>query len=87
MTILQDIGSETSVLDEIARLRAENDRLKAQAASGLRLKVSEKGAISVYGMGRFPVTLYREQWERLFTAKDQIEDFILANCDKLSEKE
>jgi hypothetical protein len=50
---------------ELARLRAENAALKGRAAKGMTLKVSEKGALSVYGLGRFPVTLYKEQWERL----------------------
>ena len=51
--------------DEVERLRAENERLKNQRASGLSFKVSEKGAVSVYGLGRFPVTLYKEQWMRV----------------------
>ena len=51
------------------------------------LKVSEKGALSVYGMGRFPVTLYREQWEKLLAMSDQIKEFILANDQSLKKKE
>ena len=52
---------------ELERLRAENEALKARKArtGSMSLKVSEKGAVSVYGLGRFPVTLYREQWDRL----------------------
>ena len=50
---------------ELAQLKAENERLKKQQASPLRLKVSAKGALSVYGLGHFPVTLYKEQWARL----------------------
>jgi hypothetical protein len=62
--------------------------LQAQVArkGTLTLKVSEKGALSIYGMGRFPVSLYREQWERLLAAKDEILAFIEANAEKLSVK-
>jgi hypothetical protein len=61
-------------------------QLQAQPARKLSLKVSEKGALSVYGMGRFPVTLYREQWERLFSARPEIEAFIKANSATLKAK-
>ena len=61
---------------ELARLKAENERLKKQQASPLRLKVSAKGALSVYGLGRFPVTLYKEQWGRLLAAVDDIRTFL-----------
>lgn len=90
MTILADL-SQADLLAQIEQLKAENDRLQAarqaQAASRLSCKVSEKGAVSVYGMGRWPVTLYRSQWERLFAAKELIEAFITANRDSLSEKD
>ncbi|MBI2385185.1 MAG: hypothetical protein HYV14_04140 [Elusimicrobia bacterium] len=46
---------------ELARLRAENETLKKAGARGVSLKVSQKGAVSLYGMGRFPVTLYKEK--------------------------
>lgn len=70
-------------------LQAENSRLRTEKASSGKLscKVSDKGAVSVYGMGRFPVTLYREQWERLFAHKGQIEGFIQSNASLLSTKE
>jgi len=55
---------------ELDRLRTENAALKKGASSGIRLKVSEKGAVSVYGMGRFPVTLYKEQWLKLLDMSD-----------------
>ena len=57
--------SDEALKAELERLRAENAALKKGASSGIRMKVSEKGAVSVYGMGRFPVTLYKEQWLRL----------------------
>ena len=72
---------------EIERLRAENESLKKPARGQLSLKVSEKGALSVYGMGRFPVTLYREQWEKLLSMGDQIREFIAENDAVLKKKE
>jgi hypothetical protein len=72
---------------EIERLRAENENLKKPARGQLSLRVSEKGALSVYGMGRFPVTLYREQWEKLLGMADQIKQFIQDNDAKLKKKE
>ena len=72
---------------ELERLRQENATLKKGAASGLRLKVSEKGALSVYGMGRFPVTLYKEQWLKLLDMSDEIRGFIKANDAQLKAKD
>src|SRR5262249_7430259 len=66
---------------EIERLRAENERLKKTRDARLAMKVSEKGALSVYGMGRFPVTLYKEQWLRLLAMAEDIKSFIEANND------
>jgi hypothetical protein len=63
----------------IDRRRAENDSLEQPARSQMSLKVSEKGAVSVYGLGRFPVRLYREQWERLLGMSDQIRNLIQEN--------
>jgi len=79
--------TEHEMQAEIERLRAENGSLKKPARGQFGLKVSEKGALSVYGMGRFPVTLYREQWEKLLAMSDQIREFIQANDDKLKKKE
>jgi hypothetical protein len=72
---------------EIERLRAENERLKKNKHATLAMKVSEKGALSVYGMGRFPVTLYKEQWLRLLAMAEDIKAFIAANNDNLKSKE
>ena len=72
---------------ENERLRAENERLKTSGRGKLAMKVSEKGALSVYGMGRFPVTLYKEQWLRLLAIADDIKSFIEANQDSLKSKE
>jgi hypothetical protein len=72
---------------ELERLRQENAALKKGASTGIRLKVSEKGALSVYGMGRFPVTLYKEQWLRLLDMSDDIRTFIAANDAQLKAKD
>jgi hypothetical protein len=72
---------------ELERLRAENAALKKTSARGLSLKVSEKGALSVYGLGRFPVTLYKEQWVKLLDMADDIRAFISANDAQLKTKD
>ena len=72
---------------ELERLRQENAALKKGTASGLRLKVSEKGAVSVYGMGKFPVTFYKEQWLRFLDTANDIRDFIAANDALLKSKQ
>ena len=72
---------------ELERLRAENERLKKSGRSKLAMKVSEKGALSVYGMGRFPVTLYKEQWLKLLGMADEIKAFIETNNESLKTKE
>jgi hypothetical protein len=72
---------------EIERLRAENEQLKRTRNAKLAMKVSEKGALSVYGMGRFPVTLYKEQWLRLLAMSEDIKAFIEANNHNLKSKE
>ena len=79
--------SEEELKAEIDRLRAENESLKKPARGKMSLKVSEKGALSVYGLGRFPVTLYREQWEKLLAMADEIRKFIAANDGALKKKE
>ncbi len=72
---------------EIERLKAENENLKKPTRGSMSLKVSEKGALSVYGLGRFPVTLYREQWEKLLGMGEQIRQFIHENDSVLKKKE
>jgi hypothetical protein len=71
---------------ELDRLRAENEALKRPRGQ-TSLRVSEKGALSVYGLGRFPVTLYREQWEKLLNMAEDIRTFIQENDSKLKKKE
>ena len=72
---------------ELERLRAENDALKKTSSRGLSLKVSEKGALSVYCLGRFPVTLYKEQWNKLLDMADDIRAFLKANDAQLKTKD
>jgi hypothetical protein len=78
--------SENDDRDELARLKEENERLRGQQARGLNLKVSEKGALSVYGLGRFPVTLYKEQWTKLLAMAEDIKAFLKENDAKLKSK-
>jgi hypothetical protein len=71
--------SEEELKTELERLRNENAALKKGASSGICLKVSEKGAVSVYGLGRFPVTLYKGQWPKMLDMSADIRAFIAAN--------
>ena len=71
---------------ELERLRAENEALKQGKTGRPTLKVSEKGAVSVYGLGRFPVTLYAEQWLKLLGMAEEIRQFIEANRARLKVK-
>jgi len=72
---------------ELERLRAENESLKKTKEKSLSMKIGEKGGLSVYGLGRFPVTLYKEQWLRLLSMADEIKNFIDQNNDKLKSRE
>ena len=71
---------------EVERLRVENERLRKQQTRGVSLKVSEKGGVSVYGLGRFPVTLYKEQWAKLLAMADEIKAFIKEHEGELKSK-
>jgi hypothetical protein len=81
------MSNENEMQAELERLRAENNALKKTSAKGLSLKVSEKGALSVYGLGRFPVTLYKEQWNKLLDMSEDIRAFIKANDSALKTKQ
>lgn len=91
MAILEDTGSETALLAELGRLKAENELLKAQAAarasSRIALKISEKGALSIYGLGKFPVTLYLSQFKALDSVWPNVQEFVKANISKFATKE
>src|SRR4029079_4342341 len=79
--------SDEEMKAELERLRNENAALKKGASTGIRMKVSEKGAVSIYGMGRFPVTLYKEQWLKLLDMSADIRAFITANDAQLKKKD
>jgi hypothetical protein len=83
--------AEESSEEKLARLEAENKALKDQIEQRkpgqLRLKISEKGGLSVYGLGRFPVTLYKEQWKRLLEHAEQIKTFLEQNEQQLKTKQ
>jgi hypothetical protein len=78
--------ADEDMRDELERLRRENAALRTRSTD-IRMKVSEKGALSVYGMGRFPVTLYKEQWLKLLDMADDIRAFIAAHKAELKAKE
>jgi hypothetical protein len=83
--------TEETAEQKLARLEAENQALREQVeqrkTGQLRLKVSEKGGLSLYGLGRFPVTLYKEQWGRLLDYADEIRKFLKANDQQLKAKQ
>lgn len=86
-TTIADKRSEFEALQaEIARLTAENSKLRVQRSPGLTFKVSDKGAVSVYGLGKWPVTLYQEQWEKLADKMPDLLAFAKVNSDKLHRK-
>jgi hypothetical protein len=78
--------SDEDVKAELERLRAENEKLKKKSERTTSLKVSEKGGVSLYGLGRFPVTLYKEQWTKLLDMADEIREFLRENDAKLKTK-
>jgi len=78
--------SDEDLKAELERLKAENERLKSRGRS-TGLKVSEKGGVSVYGLGRFPVTLYKEQWMKLLAMADEIRAFITEHDAQLKTKD
>lgn len=81
------MATEAEMQAELERLKAENAALKARSGKGVSMKVSEKGAVSVYGLGRFPVTLYQEQWLKLLDMADDIRAFVKENEGRLKKKE
>ena len=83
----KDKTTNADLLAQIAALQAENQKLKEARNAKLSMKVSGKGALSLYGLGRFPITLYSGQWERVLAMADQIRSFMAENKDKLATKE
>jgi hypothetical protein len=80
------MSTEADLKAELERLKAENESLKARGSKAVSMKVSEKGGVSVYGLGRFPVTLYQEQWLKLLDIADDIRTFIQKNEGQLKKK-
>ena len=78
--------NEQEMKAELERLKAENEALKTRASRAISMKVSEKGGVSIYGLGRFPVTLYKEQWAKLLDMADEIRAFLRDNDPKLKTK-
>jgi hypothetical protein len=81
-----------AMLARIAELEGKNSNLEAQVQSrpGLKMKVSKKGAVSIYGLQRFPVTLYQEQWKRIdeeLIQSGSLDQFIEDNRDDLTLKD
>ena len=79
--------SDEEMRAELERLRNENAALKKGAARGISMKVSEKGGLSIYGLGRFPITLYKEQWKKLLDISEDIRAFLAAHDSELKAKE
>ena len=78
--------NDDELREEVERLRAENDALKTQKAKELRLQVSQKGAVSLYGIRRFPITFYADEWDIVLGMGDQIRAFIQENESALKRK-
>jgi len=71
------MATDDELKAEIERLKSENESLRSKKNSmELSMKVSKKGALSLYGLGRFPVTLYKNQWLRVAEDIDKILEFI-----------
>jgi len=79
--------SDEEMRAELERLRKENESLKKGASRGVSMKVSEKGGLSVYGLGRFPITLYKEQWTKLLDMSEQIRAFLKEHDAELKTKQ
>ena len=79
--------TEDDLRAELERLKAENESLKARRSGALSMKVSEKGGLSVYGLGRFPVTLYQEQWLKLLDQSEEIRGFIRDHKPELKKRD
>jgi hypothetical protein len=78
--------SDEDLRDELARLRAENEALKSRETRSLRLQVSEKKGVSLYGIRRFPVTFYADEWEKILGMTDEIRAFIRERAGELKRK-
>lgn len=84
--MLDKTKTNADLLAQIEALKAENAKLKQSKQGRLTMKISPKGCLSVYGMGRWPISLYKSQWQRLLGMTSEIEKFMADNADKLAEK-
>ena len=84
---METMATDDELRAELERLKAENEALKARRSGTTSMKVSEKGGLSVYGLGRFPVTLYQEQWLKLLDLGDQIRAFIREHQTELKKRD
>ncbi len=80
------MATEDDLRAELERLKAENEALRTRRSGAVSMKVSEKGGLSVYGLGRFPVTLYQEQWVRLLDMDKEIRAFIQQHQSELKKR-
>jgi hypothetical protein len=81
------MATDDELRAELERLKAENEALKARRSGAVSMKVSEKGGLSVYGLGRFPVTLYQEQWLKLLDMAEDIRAFIQKHQAELKKRD
>jgi hypothetical protein len=81
------MATDDELRAELERLKAENEALRNRRSGTVSMKVSEKGGLSVYGLGRFPVTLYQEQWTKLLDLADQIRAFIREHQGELKKRD
>ena len=81
------MSSDDELRAELEKLRAENEKLKADRSKTLRLQVSAKGAVSLYGIRRFPITFYADEWEKVLGMTDEIRAFIAEHETQLKRKE
>jgi hypothetical protein len=81
---MSEINDESQ--SELERLRAENEALKAKQTRQLRLQVSQKGAVSLYGIRRFPITFYAGEWEIVLSMADEVQAFIKENEGELKRR-
>ena len=80
------MANDDEMRAELERLRAENAALKESKEKALRLKVSEKGGVSLYGIRRFPITFYADEWDTVLGMSDEIRAFIRENESSLKRK-
>jgi len=80
------VDSGEDMKAELERLRAENLALKEESKKGLRLQVSAKGGASLYGIRRFPITFYKDEWETILGKADDIRSFLKEHADELKTK-